>query len=82
LGWGVINVDFDDNLPYRDIDKIFVASPEIGLELNLTNWFRVGGTIGYRFVNGANTQFGYKNEDFSGAYIGLTARFGWFGRRR
>ncbi len=82
IGWGAINVDFNDPLPYDEIDKIFVMTPEIGIELNLTSWFRIAGTVGYRFVNGTNENFGYKDEDFSGTFAGITARFGWFGRRR
>ncbi|MCB0638254.1 MAG: outer membrane beta-barrel protein [Lewinella sp.] len=82
IGWGALNVEFDGNQNYRDIDKVFVLTPEIGVELNVTRWFRVAGTIGYRYLQGANEDLGYKDEDFSGTMIGLTARFGWFGRRR
>ena len=31
-GWGAINVKFDDIDKYDDVDKIFVVTPEIGLE--------------------------------------------------
>lgn len=82
VGWGAVNVDLDGPQPYRDLDKIFVLTPEIGVELNVTSWFRLAGTIGYRYVQGADEELGYKDEDFSGGMIGLTARFGWFGRRR
>lgn len=82
LGWGAINIDLDDNVPYRDLDKIFVMTPEIGVELNITRWFRLAGTVGYRYVTGVNDDRGLKDEDFSGAIAGVTLRFGWFGRRR
>ncbi len=82
-GWGALNVDFDDpNLEYDDLDKIFVATPELGLELNVTRWFRVAGTAGYRWLRGANENRGYSNQDFSGWMGGVTLRFGWFGNRR
>jgi hypothetical protein len=82
LGWGAINIDLNGNTPYRELDKIFVATPEIGLELNVTRWFRLAGTVGYRYVTGVNEDRGLKGEDFSGAMAGVTLRFGWFGRRR
>lgn len=82
VGWGAINVDFNDTEPYTDLDKIFVFTPEIGVELNLTSWMRVAGTVGYRMVEGTSDERGYTNEDFSGAFAGVTVRFGWFGRRR
>lgn len=82
LGWGAMNIELNDNTPYRDLDKIFVATPEIGVEMNVTGWFRVAGTIGYRAVSGADESFGYKNEDFSGTIGAITLRFGWFGNRR
>ncbi|MGH1436123.1 MAG: hypothetical protein ACRBG0_16875 [Lewinella sp.] len=82
LGWGAINIDLNGNTPYRELDKIFVATPEIGMELNITRWFRLAGTVGYRYVTGVNEDRGLKGEDFSGAVAGVTLRFGWFGRRR
>lgn len=83
IGWGAVNVDLNDNnQKYSDIDKIFVMTPEIGVELNLTRWFRVAGTAGYRWVNGTNETRGYTDEDFSGAVAAVTLRFGWFGRKR
>ncbi|MEL6658041.1 MAG: hypothetical protein AAFP77_16705 [Bacteroidota bacterium] len=82
IGWGAINIDLDDNIPYRDLDKIFVMTPELGVELNLTRWFRIAGTVGYRYVSGVNEDRGLKDDDFSGMIAGITARFGWFGHRR
>lgn len=82
IGWGGINIDINDNIRYRDLDKIFVATPEIGLELNVATWFRLAGTVGYRYVSGVNDNNGLRNADFSGATAAVTMRFGWFGRRR
>ncbi|WP_367387853.1 hypothetical protein [Lewinella sp. LCG006] len=82
IGWGAINIDLNGNTPYRELDKIFVATPEIGLELNVTRWFRLAGTVGYRYVSGVNENRGFTGDDFSGAIAGVTLRFGWFGRRR
>lgn len=82
LGWGAVNIRLNDSVPYEDVDKIFAATPEIGMELNVTRWFHVAGTVGYRFVSGTRESNGYTNEDFSGAIAGITLRFGWFGANR
>lgn len=83
IGWGALNIKFDDpNQEFSDLDQIFVVTPELGIELNVFRWFRVGATGGYRFVDGANEARGYTNDDFGGAIGTLTFRFGWFGWRR
>ena len=83
IGWGVVNVSLHDRtIRYDDLDKIFVATPEIGLEMNLARWFRVAGTIGYRYIDGVSENRGYTSDDFNGAIFGLTVRLGWFGNRR
>lgn len=82
IGWGAVNVKIDDINHYRDLDNIFVLTPELGLELNVTHWFRIAASAGYRWVDGVNTNLGYTDEDFSGYMGSLTFRFGWFGWRR
>jgi hypothetical protein len=83
IGWGAVNVSFRDNaFRYREIDKIFVATPEIGLELNITRWLRASGAIGYRHVQGVSGASNYTNEDFSGTVATFAVRIGWFGNRR
>lgn len=83
LGWGAVNVELDDpGLEYEDLDHVFVFTPELGVELNVTRWFRVAGSVGYRFLDGANSNLGYSDKDFRGALAGLTLRFGGFGRHR
>ncbi len=82
LGWGAINIELDDTVPYQDLDKIFVATPEIGIEMNITTWFHIAGTVGYRATTGVNENLGYNNDDFSGMIGAVTLRFGWFGSRR
>lgn len=80
VGWGALDIEVHDNINhFDDADNIFVFTPELGLEVNLTRWFRISGTAGYRLVDGANKARGYTDEDFSGWFTGLTFRFGWFG---
>ena len=79
FGWGAVNIPVDNpNFQFRDADQVFVMTPDAGLEVNVTRWFRVGGTVGYRFLRGANENRGYTNDDFSGSHWGLTLRFGGF----
>lgn len=82
-GWGAVNIDLNDpSYSPNDTDAIFVVTPEIGLELNVTQWFRMSGSVGYRSVSGVSNNFGYDNKDFSGATAALTLRFGWFGWKK
>lgn len=83
IGWGAINVQFNDpGQSYSDVDKIFALTPEAGLELNVARWFRAVGTVGYRWVDGVNANSGYAEDAFNGWTAGLTLRFGWFGGYR
>ena len=83
VGWGALDIRIDDpNQYYEDIDKVFVLSPEIGVELNLTKWMRLSGTVGYRYLNGVNNGQAFTNDDFRGYTAGVTLRFGWFGNPR
>lgn len=80
-GWGVLDLEFSDpNLEFADLDQVFVVTPEAGLELNVTRWFRIAATGSYRIVRGVNddTPSSVTNslEGFQG---GITLRFGWFG---
>ncbi len=80
LGWGALGIDVSGNSIFPDdSDNVFVVTPEIGLELNVTKWFRVAGTVGYRHLDGVNESRGYDSDDFNGALANLTFRFGWFG---
>lgn len=84
LGWGAMNLEFDDpdGNPFVDADRIRVIEPEVGLELNVFQWFRVAGTVGYRWTTGVREQGNLSAKNFSGAFAGLTLRFGWFGWKR
>ena len=83
IGWGAVNISTDNFDPFNQrSDQVFVMTPELGLELNVFKWFRVAGTVGYRWVNGTNGDGQYTDEDFSGAISTLTLRFGWFGNKR
>ncbi len=82
MGWGAVGIDdLDDIHHFRDIDRIFAVTPEIGLELNVTKFFHIAATAGYRWVDGVNNSVDLTNEDFRGFNAALNFRFGWFGNR-
>lgn len=58
-------------------DEFFVMQPMAHLELNVTDWFRVLGSVGYRYTNGVNLGK-YSDDDASGAVAGVTFRFGLY----
>lgn len=78
VGWGAIDIRFEDN-SFDDFDQVFVFTPEAGIELNVTRWFKLAGTVGYRYLDGVNDGSLYSNDDFKGAFAGITLRFGGFG---
>ncbi|MCB0529577.1 MAG: hypothetical protein KDC65_13935 [Saprospiraceae bacterium] len=65
-------------------ETVFVAQPEVGVELNLFKWFRIALTGGYRFVSGVQQQnlAGLNNRDFNSGTLALTLRFGKFYKSR
>ncbi|MEQ8705975.1 MAG: hypothetical protein RIC19_18745 [Phaeodactylibacter sp.] len=77
VGWGRAELKHDElDLPS---DRLFVLTPEIGIELNMTNFFRIGLTGGYRAVSGISRLPALENKDFSSPTVALTFRFGGFG---
>lgn len=79
-GWGAVNIDFEDEFDYDD--TFFAITPEAGLELNVFNWFRVGATVGYRFMNGLDDSPNFDKDNLQGMTGALTFRIGGFGRDR
>ena len=57
-------------------DRVFVAQPTIGAEINIARFFRLGIDGGYRFFSGSNLS-GFSDKDFSGPVLGLRLKFGW-----
>jgi hypothetical protein len=79
-GGGVAVTNFEDDWEFDEDfnDATFVVVPEAGLELNIARWFRLGGTVGYRFVDGFEGWNNYKKNDLNAPVYALTFRFGWF----
>lgn len=84
LGAGGINYDerrLDPDVFDGLDDAVFVVTPEVGAELNLTHWFRLAGTIGYRVVDGFRGAPDLGTNALNAPVYGLTLRFGWFGHK-
>ena len=81
IGWGGLDIEFEDNFQYQD--AIFVLTPEIGAELNIFRFFKIGFAAGYRHVDGIDPDLsGYEKGDFNNFVGTLTLRFGAFGNYR
>lgn len=81
FGWGDTTLRDGDG-DKRFSDNMMVVSPEIGIELNVTSWFRLDLTGGYRFVNGVDDlpeASGLNDDSFTSPFAGITFRFGGFG---
>jgi hypothetical protein len=76
LGWGKTQIRGDG--PAVASDRVFVLTPEVGFEVNLTNFMRVAFTGGYRVVTGVSKLGDFANDDFSSPIGAITFRFGGF----
>lgn len=79
LGGGAIDYRYRGGPINFDLgtDEFFVVEPGLNLMLNVTRFFRIGGGVSYRFVNGVNLT-GVTNDDLSGVAGVLTFKFGSF----
>ena len=82
VGWGNARVkefrDDDDEFSIYS-DPFFTVIPQIGFELNITDFMRLGVTGGYRFVTGIDELPGPITDDmFSSPMGSITIRFGGF----
>lgn len=80
LGWGGLSLSPRERPNNRGFnDAVFVVLPEAGLELNVVDWFRLVGHVGYRWVNGVDGLGGHVRADaFNSVVWGVTLRFGSF----
>lgn len=82
FGWGNASLSrrqFQNTDAYNFLyeDRVFVWTPEIGAEANITNFLKVGFTGGYRLVSGFDLE-GYSPKDLDSLTGALTFKFGWF----
>ena len=76
VGWGKARLRQDKENLFTD--RVFVMTPELGLEVNLTEWLKMSFTAGYRWVNGVTRLEELNNDDFSSPLGTITFRMGGF----
>lgn len=77
VGWGSAKLKVNDDKLFDD--NLLALTPDLGIELNITNWFKLGITGGYRYISGIEDLPVLNNDDFTGMTGALTFRFGGFG---
>ncbi|MEM0995372.1 MAG: hypothetical protein AAF847_05095 [Bacteroidota bacterium] len=60
-------------------ETVGVLLPEVGIEINITQWMRFVGTFGYRWISNLDNNLGVNAEDFRSTSFGITFRFGYWG---
>jgi hypothetical protein len=77
VGWGEFGIiQRGEYYPYVR-DNIFVFSPIVELELNLTRFFRIGVGATYNLYGMVDLE-GYRSSDLSSPGGFLSFKFGWF----
>lgn len=78
IGWGEFGImQYGEYYPFIR-DKIFVITPTLEVELNLTRYFRIGAGASYNIYTMVDQMPGYKNSDLSAPGGFLSFKFGWF----
>lgn len=57
-------------------DRFLVGQAALGVEFNLFQWLRLGVDGGYRFASGVDLD-GFSDNDVSGSFFQIEARFGF-----
>ncbi len=69
-------------------DAVFVFTPQVEIEFNMTSWFKINLGAGYRLVSGINKTYidlngdersFFSNSDFSSPQASISFLFGGFG---
>ena len=76
LGWGELGIRGDYYSEVRPIDSFFVVVPTLEVELNLTQYFRIGAGVTYNLYTFLDEP--YTSSDLSAPGGFLSFKFGWF----
>lgn len=77
IGWGELGVRGENYPENLYPDGIFVVSPTLEVEMNLTQFFRLGVGASYNLYSFVDLP-GYTSSDFSAPGGFLSFKFGWF----
>ncbi len=77
IGWGKTDLRQDKQTFFSD--RVFVMTPELGVEFNVFEFFKLAVSGGYRWVNGVDQlPNALDNKSFSSPVGTFTFRFGGF----
>lgn len=54
----------------------FAGMASVGAEFNVFRWFRIGGEVGYRYINDKDNAW-MQDAGLSAPYAGIKLKFGW-----
>lgn len=79
---GLGGYSYEGDLNYIDeYDAVFVVSPEVGVELNITKFLKVKAGVGYRYVTGFKAN--HVNDNILNSTTGsIGILLGWFGQSK
>lgn len=78
IGGGGISQDLEGEPDFESTgSNFFVAEPGAGVELNITDFFRLNGGLTYRLISGSDTP-GIRDRDLSSMSFFLNFKFGYF----
>jgi hypothetical protein len=77
LGWGKISQRLPAGGRYDNGDNVFVITPTLELEVNITKYFKISAGGNYRFVSFVDDE-NYSESDFMSPGVFLGFKFGWF----
>lgn len=77
IGSGTVEYADSDLVFNRPSDSYFVLQPGINLNLNVTEWFRLSGSVFYRYTEGVDLE-GTSDKDLSGTTSYIALRFGLY----
>lgn len=97
FGWGAISFLNPENRSKPSLyfvqDEVFVLTPQIEAEMNITRWFKFNIGVGYRYVAGVDKEFlnigcnttgspewqqFFNQDEFNSPVLSLSLLFGWF----
>jgi len=54
----------------------FASHASVGAEFNVFRWFRIGGELGYRYIDDKGINW-MEEANLSSPYVGIKFKFGW-----
>lgn len=77
FGWGSLSVHEQNQL--LDKDNVFVITPQIEIEANVTRWFKANAGLGYRYTAGVTNPY-VEKRILNSPHFSMSFLFGWFAK--